>query len=325
MTDLNVTYMGLSLKNPIIIGSSGLTNSTEKIKKLGKAGAAAVVLKSLFEEQILNESGNLITESSYPEAEDYLRNYVKSNSIDEYLRLIEDVKKSVQIPVIASINCVSATEWISFAKKIVEAGADGLELNMYFLPTDIHSESKYYEQLYMELVQNIKEIINIPVAVKLGMNFTSLPNIVNNIYYRGADAVVLFNRYYSPDIDIENGRFISSEILSVPEDLRYSLRWTGIISAMVEKIDICASMGIHDAGAVIKQLLAGAQAVQICSTVYRNGVERIGQILSDLKQWMHNKNYSQIDDFRGEMNYKSVGDPSFFERSQFMRYFTGRK
>ena len=193
---------------------------------------------------------------------------------------------------------------------------------MYFIPVDIEAGSKKYEELYFNLVTNISKEVLIPIAVKLGQNFTNLPYLVKNISYRGAKAVVLFNRYYSPDIDIEKNRIISSDVLSHPSDLRYSLRWTGIVSALVENIDICASTGIHTPESVIKQVLAGAKAVQVCSAVYKKGIGYLHEITEVLEKWMKNKNYKSVEDFRGKLNYKTIHNPALFERSQFMKYFS---
>ena len=322
MIKLNTNYLGLSLKNPVIVSSSGLTNSVEKIVKLEEAGAGAVVLKSLFEEQIKYEAGGMIDNSDYPEAQDYIMHYVKDNSVVEYLKLIEQAKKAVNIPVIASINCITAAEWVSFSKDIEQAGADALELNVFFVPVDDNKSSEKYEALYYVLLEKVKAITKLPVSVKIGTNFTNPVNLIKNIYFRGAKGVVLFNRFYSPDIDIDNFMFTSSEVFSAPGDIRQSLRWVGIVSDLVEKIDIAASTGIYDGKAVVKQLLAGATAVQVCSALYKNGINVLTSMLEFLEEWMKKNSFESIDDFRGKMSYKNIANPAIYERSQFMKYFS---
>lgn len=324
MANLETTYMGLKLKNPIIVSSSGLTNSVDKIKEAEENGAAAVVLKSLFEEQLHQEGGSIINISGadYPEAEDYIRNYAKNNTVDKYITLIEEAKKAVSIPVIASINCVTSKDWTSFAKKIEAAGADGIELNIHILPMDVEKSSADVEKEYLDIVEKVKEQVEIPVAVKLGNQFTNLLNMASKLHYRGVAGVVLFNRFYEPDIDINHMKFISSEVFSTHIDIRHSLRWVGIISDKVELLDISASTGIHDGEAAVKQILAGAKAVQVCSTLYMNGMGEIAKILADIEKWMGVYNYTSLDEFRGKMSYRSIPNPSVYERSQFMKYFS---
>ena len=322
MANLETVYLGMELRNPVIISSSGLTNSVEKIKKLEKAGAGAVVLKSLFEEQINYETGRLMLDTDYPEASDYLSVYTRENSIEEYLKLISDAKREVSIPVIASINCISSDEWVDFARKIEEAGADALEINVYVLPTNKNAQTAEYENVYFDLAGKIRKAIDKPVAMKLGNHFTNILAIINRLNAAQINGVVLFNRFYEPDIDIEKMRIVSSEVFSSPSDIRQSLRWIGIVYDKIPKIDLAASTGIHDGNGVIKQLLAGAKVTQICSTIYKNGVGQIGRILQDLNSWMDKHSYENIDEFRGKLSYKSLADPTHYERSQFMKYFS---
>jgi len=323
MADLSTDFVGLKLRNPLIVSSSGLTDSVEKIQKLEKAGAGAVVLKSLFEEQILFEAGHLSESSDYPEADDYIQNYTRSNSVDKYLDLIEQASSAVSIPVIASINCVSASEWTDFALKIEEAGAAALELNVYFLPTGKDASSQVYEKLYLDIAEKVKCRVNIPVIMKLGMHFTHLVSLVDLLYHRGVDGVVLFNRFYSPDINTRDLKMTSSEVFSSPADLRFSLRWVAIVSAMVDTIHLAGSTGVHDGQAIVKQILAGARAVQVCSAIYKHGPGIIPTMLDDLSNWMDQKDFSRLDTFRGNMNYKNLPEPQVYERSQFMKYFSG--
>jgi dihydroorotate dehydrogenase (fumarate) len=322
MINLSTNYLGLDLRNPIIIGSSGLTSSVLKIQQLENAGAGAVIIKSLFEEQIRMDTSVMLSYADYPEAQDYLSNYARNDAVDLYLELIKEAKKTVNIPIIASINCISSSEWISFASAIQGAGADAIELNVFYVPQQLHFEGKKIEQLYFNIIDSIKKTLTIPISVKVSPHFTNIPYLVNSLYARGAKGVVLFNRFYAPDIDIESMSFTTSNVLSSPDDIRHSLRWVGIVSALVKEIDICASTGVHDGKAVVKQILAGAKAVQVCSTLYINGPEYLTQIIEELKNWMRKFNFKNINEFRGRMNYKNISDPAVFERVQFMKYFS---
>ncbi|HEX2394552.1 MAG TPA: dihydroorotate dehydrogenase-like protein [Bacteroidales bacterium] len=322
MSNLSTKYLGLTLKSPLIVSSSGLTNSVDKIKKFEDLGAGAVVLKSLFEEQIKFESGALVEEGLSPEAHDYITRYSKADALDNYLKIIEGAKESTQIPVIASINCMSVTEWVSFAKDIENAGADALELNVFFIASDIGQSSEKYEGQYEELISRIRQVTKLPVSVKIGHYFTNMVSLVNRLYVRGAKGVVLFNRFYEPDIDIEKMEITSSGVFSTPADMRHTLRWVGIISDKVSKIDIAASTGVHDGKAVIKQILAGATAVQICSVLYEKGNDQVRIINSEIERWMQKKGFLTIDQFRGKLNYKNISNPSVYERSQFIKYFS---
>lgn len=329
MINLETNYMGLKLKNPLIVSSSGLTNSVRKIKIIEEKGAGAVVLKSLFEEQIMNETRSLIgrdpLNASYPEAEDYIKNYIKGNSVSTYLNLIREAKAAVSIPVIASINCVSSTDWTHFAKEIEKAGADAIELNVFIVPNDRNKTSVEYEKLYYDIFAAVKKEVSIPISMKLGMYFTNLFSLANRLNADGADALVLFNRFYEPDIDIEKMRITSAEVLSSPGDIRRSLRWVGMLSDKIKGIDISASTGIHSGEAAIKQLLAGAKTVQICSTVYEHGFDQITNILEDLSGWMTKKGFTSVNEFRGKLNYGSIQDPAMYERAQFMKYFSNNE
>ncbi len=322
MAKLETSYLDLKLKNPVIVSSSGLSNNISKIEKLARSGAGAIVLKSIFEEQIRMEAGLMLKGSDYPEATDYIMTYAKSNALDSYLKLIEEARASVDIPIIASINCVSSSEWISFAKNMQEAGASAIELNVFILPTSAKDNGKTYEELYNSLLANIKKVVTIPVSVKIGQHFSNIPAFVNNLKAYGANGVVLFNRFYAPDIDLDTLTFTTSEVLSNPADIRYSLRWVGIVSSLVPNLDICASTGVHDAQGVIKQILAGAKAVQVCSVLYKKGPEYLGKILTDMNEWMDKHNFTDLREMRGRMSYKNIPDPTVFERAQFMKYFS---
>ncbi len=325
MITLTSKYMGLNLKNPIIIGSSGLTNSVEKVKKLAGYGAGAVVLKSLFEEQIMIDSYKHREYDgyyAYPESVEYIKNYSKQHTIDNYLQLIEKSKRSVEIPVIASINCISASEWISFAKKIEEAGADALELNISMLPTDEKYDSRDNEKKYFDISKKVKSQINIPVSIKMSRFSTGLANLILKLSWtKNVDGFVLFNRYYNPDIDISKMEVVSSNVFSTAEEITNSLRWIALLSDKV-KIDLAASTGIHNGEGVIKQLLAGANAVQIVSAIYKHGPEYISTIIKEVEEWMEKNHFSGIDEFKGKMSYEKVKNPAAYERIQYMKYFS---
>lgn len=322
MISLKTEYMGIKLKNPVVISSSGLTDSVNKIKKLEEYGAGAVVMKSLFEEQINFEAGSLYENGRYPEAGDYIVRYSKNNSVETYLKTIEEAKRQTAIPVIASISCISSSEWINFAKEIEKAGADAIELNIFFVAQDKDKKAQDYERLYVDILIKIKAIIQIPVSVKIGYYFTNLVALVNDLYVRGVKGVVIFNRFFEPDIDIDEMKLTTSSVFSNEADLRQSLRWVGIISDKVKHIDIAASTGIHSGKAIIKQLLAGAKVVQICSALYQKGIKELPVMIHELEGWMRKKKFSSVDEFRGLLNYGRISDPVMYERSQFMKYFS---
>jgi dihydroorotate dehydrogenase (fumarate) len=325
MNDLSTKYLGLDLKNPLIVGSCGFTNSVDKIKDLADNNAGAVVLKSLFEEQILAElSANLETyNADYPGATDYIREYTRGNEVDNYLKLISGAKKSVDIPVIASINCVSANEWISFAKSIEQQGADAIELNISLLPSNPRMTSQENEKKYIEIINGVSEMVSIPLALKMSQYSASLAHLIQKLSWSNKiSGFVLFNRYYAPDIDIDKMVVKSADVLSNPSEGSGPLRWIALMSGLIEK-DLVASTGVHDSEGVIKQILAGATAVQIVSTIYKNGAEQIETILKGLEEWMQQKSFSNLAEFRGKLSYENITEPAVFERTQFMKYYGG--
>lgn len=320
--DLKTTFAGLNLRNPIIVSSSGLTNNAAKNKKLEEAGAGAIVLKSLFEEQILLQAGHLDSTSiDSPESMDYLNQYVRSHHLNEFINLIKDTKKSCSIPVIASINCYNNAEWTDFAIQMEEAGSDALEINILAVQTNPKAAYGEFEQQHIDILKSIKEKVKLPIIVKLGSNLTNPIALINQLYANDAAAVVLFNRFYQPDIDIESMEYTSGEVFSHPSDLANSLRWTGIASAAVDRMDYAVSGGVHNGKAIIKSILAGASAVEVCSTIYKNGAEIIGSMKLEMEKWMQEKGYEQIAQFKGKMNAKGIEGVNMFERTQFLRYF----
>lgn len=326
MISLETSYLGLKLRNPLIASSSGLTNSVDKIVKLEKDGIGAVVLKSLFEEQINLSIKNYLDndQGDYPEAMDYVQSYVRSQSITDYLDLIRGAKEKTNIPIIASINCHSKGEWTEFARDIESAGADAIELNIFQLGASLKGDSEQYEQIHYDIVKAIKKEVAIPVSVKLGIYFNNIVRVVDRLKAEGAAGVVLFNRFYQPDIDIDKLEITSSEVFSVPSDLHPTLRWVALVSGLTEKIDLSASTGVHDWDSVIKLVLAGASSVQICSALYKNGNGLISQFIVCLEEWMEQKGFKSLNDFKGKLNYKNSEDPTLYERVQFMKYFSSR-
>ncbi len=329
MAELTTKYLGLSLSNPLIIGSSGLTDSVDNIIELEKAGAGAVVLKSLFEEQIMLEVDASLKEayrndmiySAKSETLDYIDVHIRERTMSAYIKLIRDVKSRLTIPVIASINCVSAAEWVKFANQFEEAGADALELNIAVLPTDESLDAADIEKIYFDIIAKVKSRVNIPVSVKITSCFTNLAAMVKKISETGVDGIVMFNRYYTPDFDINNFEEKSSDTYSAPGEAGDVRRWMGIMSPRV-KCDLAASTGIHSSEDLIKQILSGARAVQVVSAIYRNGRGHIQKMLGGLNDWMEDKGYNSIDQFRGRMSQEESTDPSSYERIQFMKYFS---
>lgn len=326
MADLKTIYAGLRLDNPVIIGSSGLTDNVESIKELEDNGAAAVVLKSLFEEEIAREmKANLSVMSSdvslYPETLEYYENNPPVyESTQKYLDLIENTRKNVHIPVIASINCMTSKQWTYFPKRIADAGANALELNIFLLPSDLNRSAAETEKIYLSIIDEVVKNISIPVTVKLSFYFSNLASFLKQISFTGIAGLVLFNRFFNPDIDIDNLELTSAAILSNPSDLYQSLRWIAIMSDRVE-CDLAASTGIHDSKALIKILLAGAKAVQVVSCIYKNGSSYIQTLLDELENWMNLKEFTSIDDFRGKFSQAKSTNPAAYSRVQFMKYF----
>jgi len=328
MADLSTTYMGLELKNPLVISSCGLTGSLETIQEIDRAGAGAVVLKSLYEEEISGEINSLSSSEKGTgygvEADDYLRYYVKQNAVDNYLTLIREAKKSISIPVIASINCSTAKGWTSFAKKIEQAGADALEINMFILPSDPKEKSADIEKLYYQVARDLKKIVNIPIAMKISPYFTGLANMISGLSETDLGAIVLFNRFFSPDIDLKTLEIVSAGVYSSPGDLALPLRWIGITAGKV-KCDLAASTGVHDGFGAVKVILAGARVAYAASTLYINGIEHIPIMLGQINDWMDQNNYQSVDKFRGALKRRDSAATRRFERAQFMKYFSSHK
>jgi len=325
MEKLKTTYLGLQVSSPIILSSSSLTSTSDRLKEAEDSGAGAVVLKSLFEEQINFYSNSLSASESYPEADDYIAAYTRSKSVDDYLKLISNAKENIEIPVIPSINCISAEGWIDFARHIASAGADALEVNVFFLPVSTRETSADAEKIYFSLIEKLVKTINIPVSIKMGPRFSNILYMIDQFYKRGAKGVVLFNRFYEPDIDIDNMTIVPASVFSTESELRHVLRWLSMASAQNLKIDIAASTGVHSGNDAVKCLLSGADAVQVCSVLYANGIGHVKKMNKQISEWMDKKGYRHIEEFRGKLNYLNFENPSVFERTQFMKYFSSHE
>ncbi len=324
MADLTTKYLGLSLKNPIIASSSTLTENIDSIKRLEDNGVAAVVLRSIFEEEITMESEHVVRQAvkeGYDEGLfDYFDSRVKQKNVEDYLDLILECKRQTSIPVIGSINAMSNHEWLYFAKKMESVGVDAIELNMFLLPSDLSRTCEENEKLYFEVVNKLVKEVNVPVTLKLSHYFSNLGSMIQKLSETGLSGMVLFNKFFAPDFDINTEKVTPTYVLSSPRDLYLSLRWIAMMSDRVS-CDLAASTGVHDGSGVIKQLLAGAKAVQLASTLYKNGPEQIGVMLKELEEWMNKKGYNSLDDFRGKLSYGKVDNPALLQRVQFMKHF----
>ena len=325
MADLTTKFLGLTLRNPLIVGSSGLTESVDKVKEAEQAGAGAVVLKSLFEEEIVAEMEEAMHRMTsrpfvYPETFDYMDEEEEEDSVRKYLRLVREAKDAVHIPVIASINCVSAQKWTYFAKEIQDAGADALELNLFILPTDFERTAAENEKLYFDIVEEVKKVVKIPILLKVSYYASNLGQMLQKLSKTGIGGLTLFNRFYSPDFNLETYQVVSTNVLSKPSDLPVSLRWIAVMADRVE-CDLAASTGVHDGEAMIKQILAGANVVQVVSVLYKNGVGYIKTMLDEMNRWMEHEGYEKPADFRGKLSQSKSSNPAAYERVQFMRNF----
>ncbi len=322
--DLSTTYMGMNLRNPLVASSSPLSHKVDTICKLEEAGIGAVVMYSLFEEQITLESQQLdyfLTHGteSYAEALSYFPDLGEYNvGPDEYLNLIRKAKEKVNIPIIGSLNGVSAGGWVKYARMIQEAGADALELNVYYLPTDPHLPGTDVEQMMVDVVKAVRQEVNIPLAVKMAPFFSSIPNMAKRLAEAGANALVLFNRFYQPDIDIENLEVTPHLVLSDSDELRLPLRWTAILYGRVP-VDLAITTGVHTYQDVLKGLMAGAKVTMMASELLQNGMERIGQILDEVRAWMEEYEYSSVQQMIGSVSQKNVKEPAAFERANYMK------
>lgn len=321
MATTDVKYLGLDLKSPVIVSSCSLTADVDKVKEMESCGAGAVVMKSLFEEQIRGEVEFMASAGhSYPEMDDYLHAYIRSNSIAQYTEKVRAIKKAVSIPVIASINCYSAGEWVEYARQIEAAGADALEINLYDLALDPRTSPASIEDGYVNVVRSIVSELRIPVAVKIGPHYTSIVNFVDRIATAGAKGVVIFNRFFTPDIDLDKFTLVPASPLSHEGEYAETLRWAAILSSAV-KIDISTTTGIHSADSALKMILAGADTVQVCSVIYRHGPSVIREFNTRIAAFLEKNNVGDLSQIRGRLSYSTIPDPAMYERVQFMKTF----
>jgi dihydroorotate dehydrogenase (fumarate) len=327
MVDLKATYLGMQLKNPLVASSSPLTQKVETVKQLEEAGIAAVVMYSLFEEQIIQESFKLNRDlergtETYAESLTYLPDYGQySIGPDTYVEHIRKVKAAVNIPVFGSLNGVSTGGWIEYAQKIEQAGADALELNLYYLAIDPNLTSTELEDKYITLVHDIRQRVHIPIAVKLSPFYTALPNFARRLTEAGVNGMVLFNRFYQPDFDLEELEVVPNLVLSNSNELRLPLRWIAILYGRIST-DFALTSGVHTGVDVIKAMMAGASVTTIASELLQKGIGRVPQILAEIQTWMEEHEYSSIDQMKGSMSQQAVGDPATFERVNYMRVLT---
>jgi dihydroorotate dehydrogenase (fumarate) len=325
--DPSTTYLGLKLKNPLVVSACPLTAQIDQLRRLEEAGVAAAVLPSLFEEQIEHEGDEIskvydfhtdsFAESLtyFPEQEDYVSGPV------EYLENIARAKKAVNIPVIASLNGSNKGGWIRYAKMMQEAGADAVELNIYFVAADADQTGRDVESRYLDLVAAVKQSISIPLAVKVGPYFSAMANMGVRLAQGGADGLVLFNRFFQPDIDLDTLEARPQLHLSSPSELLTPLRWIAILHGRIEA-SLAATGGIHGSAALLKVLLAGADVGMIASVLYQKGIAEAGRILAGLKQWMEENEYSSVEQLKGSMSYENYPDPSAFQRGNYMKTLT---
>lgn len=322
--NLSTNYLGLELKNPLVASSSPLCENIDDIKKMEDAGLSAVVLHSLFEEQVTLEEQELnrflvqgthrFAESLtyFPELSDY------TFSPDEYVEHIGNTKRSVRIPIIGSLNGISPGGWLKYAGKIEEAGADALELNIYYLPTNPNTTSEILENAYVDILKEIKKNVHIPVAVKLNPYLTSIPNMIKRLEDSGADGVVLFNRFYQPDLDIENLEVTPNLILSDSKELRLRIRWIAILYGRVN-CDLAVTGGIHTGEDAVKAVMSGAKVAMTTSSLLKNGIPHAKKIVEGMENWMERHNYNSVSEIRGVLSQKSVAQPAAFERANYMK------
>jgi len=324
MTDLSTTYLGLKLKNPLVVSASPLSEEIGNIRRMEDAGAAAVVLHSLFEEQIAVESQELdrglsAGTESFAESLTYFPDMTTYNLGPEgYLEHIRKAKAAVSIPIIGSLNGISTGGWIEYAKKIEEAGADALELNIFHIPTDPEMNSEQVERMYLELAAHVKASVRIPLAVKLSLYFSSMVNMARRLDQTGVDALVLFNRFYQPDFDLENLEVVPSLILSSSYEFLLRLHWVAILYGHV-RADLAVTGGVHTALDVLKAMMAGARVAMMTSALLRHGIEHLAKVRADLVAWMEEHEYESVRQMQGSMSQQSVADPAAFVRANYVR------
>lgn len=320
---MKTTYLGLELSGPVIVSSSPYTSTVSTIEHCARSGAGAVVLKSIFEEQILHHAAALekLSDSAYGDAGLYLQRYLGDDYKARFLQLIRAARQTAGIPLIASINCVATGDaWIEYAALMAEAGAEAIELNVFFQPTDIREEARGIERRYAEIVGKVVGAVDIPVSVKLPMRLTNVYNLANQLLGHGAEGAVLYNRFFEPDVDVERMVFTEGSPYSEPSEVRNILRTAAIFHSVLPQLDLSVSTGVHDGEAVIKALLCGARAAQVCTAIHKEGFDVVSRMNEYVDRWAENHGFASIEEFRGRLNY--CDDPSpIYQRVQYMRYF----
>lgn len=317
---MKAKYLGLELSSPVIVSSSPYTSTVQHVEQCARQGAGAVVLKSIFEEQILREAASLERMQGYGDAGEYLERYLGDAYKNEFLQLVQGAA-ATGVPVIASINCVGAGDaWVEYARSMQQAGAAALELNIFLLPTDRHASAQQLEQAYADIVRKVAAEVTIPVSVKLPMRLTNVLAVGDALLARGARGVVLFNRFFEPDIDIEKMSFVAGDPFSRPSELRNVLRSTALCAHALPQLDVAVSTGVHDGEAAVKALLCGAAAVQVCTAIHLHGYEAIGTISRFVDEWAARHGFDTLDAFRGRMDYGSA-EGDVYQRVQYMKYF----
>lgn len=325
MSDLSTTYIGLHLPTPLLVASSGLSGTIDSLRRMADVGAGAVVLKSLFEEQLSAELAQTPEEAwlvAHAESADLMANFQMELGPDSYLRLIAEAKRALPVPVIASLNCVNPRWWTAYAKRIEEAGADALELNMALLPSDTRRTGADVEAVYLRILDEVRAAVRLPLAVKLGEQFTSLAHFGSQLQFHGAAALVLFNRFYRIDIDPDKLALRTGRRLPEAGDIHSALRWISLLAGRVE-CDLAASGGVGCGADAAKLLLAGANVVQVCSALYRHGIDHLAVIRRELLSWMESKRFGGIGDFRGRLRQLGSPQPEAYERLQYIKALVG--
>lgn len=327
MLDMTTSYLGLRLRNPLVAAASPLSKKIETAQALADAGAAAIVMYSLFEEQISHECFELdhYLESgahSYAESLSYFPDLGQYNlGPPEHLKRLRRLKRAVDIPIIASLNGVSSGGWIEYAQRLQDAGADALELNVYFVPTDPEITSAQLEESYLTLVRDIRAEVSIPLAVKVSPYFSALPNFALRLTEAGVNGLVLFNRFYQPDFDLETLRVTPNLDFSTSRDLRLPLRWIAILAGRIP-VDFALTSGVHTGQDAIKAMLGGAKVAMLASVLLRHGPSYLAHILAEMETWLREQGYHSIEELQGSMSQRTVGDPAAFERANYMKALT---
>ncbi len=328
--DLRTTYMGLALNSPIVVSACTLSEDVNNIRRMEDAGAGAVVLFSLFEEQIQREyrqyeKAVAATSNVFAEASDYFPDLDEYHvGTSQYLDLIRRAKSRVDIPIIASLNATTPEGWVEYAHQMVEAGADGLEINVFWIPADPRLSSEQVEQRYVDIITAVKKHVDIPVAIKLNPYFSAMGAMAQRLYYAGADGLVLFNRFYQPDFDIRKLQVLSDLQYSAPNEIRLPLLWIAILYGRVP-VSLAATTGVQGADEVIKYLLAGADVAMTASSLYKYGIDHLRVITGDLMAWMSEMGFNSVDAFKGAMSQQHVSDPTAYERANYIKILEGVK